>query len=128
MSDLLGKVVVRIDNTQLVINKGQRDNVKLGDIFQVYNLGEELFDPDTKESLGKMRQICGTGIVVDLQEKQSTILSNKISTVNEKKIVTHSGINALLGGAKEEYINPKEIRDDFVDVLNGETIVKLVKR
>ena len=128
MSDILGKVVAKIDGTQLVINKGLRDKIKLGDIFQVYNLGNELFDPDTNESLGKMRLICGTGIVIDVQDKQSTVLSNKISTINEKKIVTRSGINAIIGGTKEEYINPKEIRDDFAGILIGETIAKLVEK
>lgn len=45
------KVMVKRDNL-VTINRGEGAGVMLGDIFNVYALGEELIDPDTKESLG----------------------------------------------------------------------------
>lgn len=46
------KVLVKRDNT-VTINRGEGGGVAAGDIFLVYALGEEMIDPDTKESLGR---------------------------------------------------------------------------
>jgi hypothetical protein len=46
------KVLIKRDNT-VTINRGEGGGVAEGDVFNVYALGEELIDPDTKESLGR---------------------------------------------------------------------------
>jgi curli biogenesis system outer membrane secretion channel CsgG len=46
------KILVKRDNT-VTINRGEGGGVAAGDIFNVYALGEEMIDPDTKESLGR---------------------------------------------------------------------------
>lgn len=45
------KVLIKRDNT-VTINRGEGGGVAEGDVFNVFALGEELVDPDTKESLG----------------------------------------------------------------------------
>ena len=45
------KVLIKRDNT-VTINRGEGAGVTEGDLFNVFALGEEMIDPDTKESLG----------------------------------------------------------------------------
>lgn len=71
----IAKVIKIIDNFKIVINKGEADSVKSGDLCLVYEIGEELFDPDTKESLGKLEIVKGKGKVTHVQDKISTIES-----------------------------------------------------
>jgi curli biogenesis system outer membrane secretion channel CsgG len=46
------KVLLKRDDT-VTINRGEGGGVKEGDVFNVFALGEEMIDPDTKESLGR---------------------------------------------------------------------------
>ena len=46
------KVLAKRD-TQVTINRGEGAGVAVGDVFNVFAQGEELIDPDTKESLGR---------------------------------------------------------------------------
>jgi hypothetical protein len=45
------KVLIRRDN-QVTVNRGEGGGVAVGDTFNAFALGQELIDPDTKESLG----------------------------------------------------------------------------
>ena len=45
------KILIKRDNV-VTINRGEGGGVAEGDTFNVYALGEEMIDPDTKESLG----------------------------------------------------------------------------
>ena len=49
---IIGKVIRKIDDYKIVINKGSADGVVPDNLFLVYRLGDELFDPDTNKSLG----------------------------------------------------------------------------
>lgn len=46
------KVLIKRD-TQVTINRGEGAGVAVGDLFNVFALGDEMIDPDTKESLGR---------------------------------------------------------------------------
>jgi curli biogenesis system outer membrane secretion channel CsgG len=46
------KVLVKRDNT-VTINRGEGGGVAAGDVFIAFALGDEMIDPDTKESLGR---------------------------------------------------------------------------
>ncbi len=76
-----GKVAAIIDHSAVVINKGYRDGVEKDMKFIIYENGEEIFDPDTSESLGKLEYIKAHVIVKFPSEKNSlaeTYLMNKI--------------------------------------------------
>jgi curli biogenesis system outer membrane secretion channel CsgG len=45
------KILIKRD-TQVTINRGEGAGVAVGEVFNVFALGEEMIDPDTKESLG----------------------------------------------------------------------------
>ena len=85
------KVVKLLDEYKIVINKGASDGIKLGQVFLVYKEDEELFDPDTNESLGRLEIVKGKGKVVHLQTKMATV-----DSISKKIIITNRSI--LFGG------------------------------
>jgi len=62
--------------TQVVINRSLNDGVKKGSRFLVYALSEQdLVDPESGESLGRLEIVRGTGVAVHVQDKIATIES-----------------------------------------------------
>ncbi|MCT7517358.1 hypothetical protein [Aliarcobacter cryaerophilus] len=123
------KVIKIIDDNTLVINAGFKNNNIIDNYeFLVYELGEELFDPDTNESLGKLEIIKGTAKPIHIQENMTIIQSNKYNIVEDKKIVKKSNQGLLFSGTLiEEVIEPREKTikpfdnpniGDFVKILN----------
>lgn len=45
--------VIAVTGNQVTINRGDGTGIKVGQIWEIYAMGEELIDPDTGESLGK---------------------------------------------------------------------------
>lgn len=84
MSELEGKVVKVLDIYTLVVNLGKDHGVKNGDRFLIYTLGEEIFDPDTNESLGQIELVKGEGQAIHVQDRLTTIKSSN------KKMVERS--------------------------------------
>ena len=84
--DFPAKVAKVIDSKTIVINRGFEDNVKKGDSFLVYAIGEEIIDPETGESLGKLEIVRGRAIAEHVQEKMSTLKSSK-TVLPDKKVI-----------------------------------------
>jgi hypothetical protein len=55
---------------QIVVNQGG-DRMSQGTLFEIYKQGEELFDPDTKESLGKIEALVATIRITRVAGKMS---------------------------------------------------------
>jgi hypothetical protein len=71
-------VVRVIDRYKLAINRGLEDGLRLGQRILVYKLSnEEIIDPNTEESLGYLEIVKGTGKVIHIQDRLSTIESDK---------------------------------------------------
>ena len=104
---LSGRVVKVLDEYKLVINKGTQDGVVSSDRFLIYQLGEELIDPDTNESLGILEIVCGEGRPEHIQEHITTIVSTKQKKTKSKTVIRRSGIAALYGGEVEETYDPE---------------------
>jgi len=81
-----GKVIKIIDAYRLVINKGSEDGVKNNDRFIILEKGEELFDPDTNESLGFLEIPKLKMKIIHIQEKNSVLESDEINVSFEEKI------------------------------------------
>lgn len=79
MSDQIIVKVAQVygDNTVLVLNKGAEDGIKSYHEFLIYEMGEEILDPDTKESLGRIEVIKGRGKVKHLQPRITVVESSK---------------------------------------------------
>ena len=72
------KVASVLDDYKLVLNAGSNSNIKVGQRYLIYSLGdEEIIDPDTNESLGFLEIVKGTGKVTHVQDKMCTVESDE---------------------------------------------------
>ena len=103
-----GKVVKIINEYTIVINKGDRDGVKNGQRFLIYDYAEEIIDPDTKDSLGMLEIVRGTGKVTHLQEAIATISSDmKTSPGRSIRRINRTSI----GGVWGRMLGPEEVEE-----------------
>jgi curli biogenesis system outer membrane secretion channel CsgG len=65
------KVLLKRDK-EVTINRGEGGGVAVGDTFNVYAMGAELIDPDTKESLGREEAKVGRVKITQVNPKTST--------------------------------------------------------
>ncbi len=66
------------DPTKLVINKGSADGVKRDQRFLVYALSDDdIIDPVKGDNLGRLEIVRGTGRAVHVQERMTTIQSDR---------------------------------------------------
>jgi hypothetical protein len=64
------KVLIKGDN-EITINRGEGAGVAVGDTFNVFALGKEMIDPDTKESLGRQEVKVGQVKITEVDPKFS---------------------------------------------------------
>ncbi|MDO4475017.1 MAG: hypothetical protein Q4B75_10265 [Eubacteriales bacterium] len=122
---ITGKVIKVINDYKIVINKGFADGVTMGTRFLVFRLGEELFDPDTNESLGILELVCGEGKPEHIQEHISTLYTAK-TIVKKTKTVKKSGPYGGLFGETEEIYDPETDEIPFDDV-SKDCLVRQIK-
>ena len=91
------KVVQLLSQSRLVVNRGSHDGIREGQLVLIYAMGDELFDPDTNESLGQVELIKGKAKVVHLQDRIATV---------ENIERTKKDIFNLLGPATQEVVTP----------------------
>lgn len=104
-----------IDDFHVVLNRGNAHGVEEGDKYQIYYLGDEdIIDPETNKSLGKLEYIVGIGKVTNVQEHMCVLESCEYAKGHTKKIVKRT--NGLLGtmnpwgdgSVTEETVEPPE--------------------
>ena len=102
---LNGVVATILDNgLSVVINRGLISGVREGMRYLIYNLGNEIRDPETNEPLGTLEIVCGKGVVSHVQEKLATIVSCKKDTSVTKIIKPKwlmSGLEQLMPETEE---------------------------
>lgn len=81
-----GKVVEVLDEFRVVVNRGAADGVRSGDRFLIFELGPEIKDPESGETLGKLEVVRGTARVVHLQDKMATIQSDDFESFAPRTI------------------------------------------
>ena len=114
-----GLVVKIINEYRIVLNKGARDGVSNGDKFVVFSLGEEIQDPKTGESLGKLEDIKGKGKVIHVQDLICTIETYEFD-------MEPVSINKAFRWATPFYIKEMEkVYQEFVDVKIGDYVRKI---
>jgi hypothetical protein len=62
--------VLRVNDQSVTLSGGGR-TIKRGEIYEVFNLGEKLFDPNTKESLGREELYVGKILISRVKSKMS---------------------------------------------------------
>jgi len=121
---ITGRVIREIDDYTIVFNKGAHDGVSKNQKFLVYYNDEELFDPDTKESLGKLEVICGQGSPSHIQEQITTITSSIYEQSSEIRKVTSSTFTIF---PTEETIIPTKTPQKFKHLDNSNLLIKQLK-
>jgi hypothetical protein len=81
-------VVKIIDDKQLIINAGTENDIKVNDIFEIYEVGEEVKNPIINESLGVLDFIKATIVAVQVTPKMSVCR-------NKENIATSSALRNL---------------------------------
>lgn len=65
-----GKVAKILGNREIVINRGRNDGVRPGMTFEVFAAeGEEVWDPDTGETLGTVEDVKAKAEVTEVKER-----------------------------------------------------------
>ena len=82
------KVIKVTSEYEIIMNKGSDDEISIHDKFLIYNLGDELFDPDSNESLGKLEIVCGRAKVKHIQSRATTLISNIVQQRGKKSFAS----------------------------------------
>lgn len=109
-------VVVSVsgDEMTLVLNVGSVDKIAAGQRFLIYSEGEELFDPITEESLGRLEIVRGTGKALHVQERMTTVRSDAKSeaarTIRKRRHDPFgmASLSAYFGPEEVEEVIPKD--------------------
>lgn len=114
------RVAKVISRTQVVLNVGSENGIRDNSHFLVYSIGEEdILDPVTGNSLGKLEYVKGDGHVIHLQEKICTIETYKKSS--GKRIIKRSNPFWSLGGIETETEEiPSDELEEFNNVVVGD--------
>src|SRR5215216_4180517 len=65
-----GKVAKILGNNEIVINRGRREGVRQGMHFEIFAPeGEEVWDPDTGETLGTVEDVKAKAEVTEVKDK-----------------------------------------------------------
>jgi len=65
-----GKVAKILGNSEIVINRGRGQGVRRGMIFEIFAPeGEEVWDPDTGETLGTVEDVKAKAEVTDVKDR-----------------------------------------------------------
>ncbi len=98
-------VVTVLDDETVVINRGAEHGVKEGQKFLIYFDGDEIFDPNTKKSLGILEIVRGKGIVSHVQQSMATIKSTETRKFNRRFVQRRP----FLGFDQEEIVSDLEV-------------------
>lgn len=102
------KIVKVISRYKVVINKGSKQKINIGDKFLLYYLGEEdIIDNETNENLGRIEYVVGKGKITHIQENISQLETITKQTTNKKKIIK-SGSSYSWNNKEEEIIESEE--------------------
>lgn len=92
--------IVGVSGDSVFLNRGEgAANFNIGDVFDVYQMGEEMIDPDTGESIGSAETKIGQIVITSIQPKKSVAniikmieQSNPIGSICRKttKIINNS--------------------------------------
>lgn len=88
----VAKIASVVDQFRVVINAGRADGVEVNQRFLIYKVGDEVVDPDTKKSLGRLEVVKGIGEVIHVQERMATLQTTEKHEIQRRP----SSWNALL--------------------------------
>lgn len=107
---LRGRVAKIISPSKIAINLGLKDGVEVGMKFIIYEEGEMICDPETRESLEPLELVKGKVEIINVQEKISIgesfeIISTTIDAIYSMREKYTTRIKTIL--TDEEIVEPK---------------------
>lgn len=124
LTQTTAEVIKVINKHTVAINIGSDHGVTLSQNFLIYYEDEELFDPVTKESLGRLEIICGEGTPTHIQSKITTLESARAKTSQLIVRKCDAYYAHVMGIKDNEEVSQKTETLPFEDVKAG----RLVKR
>lgn len=117
-------VVVKVlSQYRVVINRGAIDGIKPGQRFLIYSVSaDEIVDPVTKEPLGHLETVKGSGKAVHVQDRLATIESDRLSMPTRKIIKRRSSTFNPFGDTEEETVEPSREAEPFDDPKVGDRV------
>lgn len=113
------RVVAVRDEYHVVLNRGE-GQVRRGQRFLIYGIGQEVLDIETGESLGRLEVVRGTGVVTHVQEKICTVRSDRRAPTQRRTMKNMSPF-AVLSGKGEQVVEEEPGADlPFDDPANGD--------
>lgn len=113
---IYAKIVQIISNTQVIIDKGEVNGIKIGMKFVIYDEGEEILDPVTKVSLGKFEIQKGNVIVkqtmpgMSLLETEEKLEKRESALSEAMKTISGYNLTYTIERVKQKLeIDPKSI-------------------
>ena len=103
-----GRVAKVLSDREVILNKGANDDIKEGLRFVVFSIGDEILDPNTRESLGCLELVKGKGEVVHVHERICTIETYEYDYVTQTS-------NFILGGEEK-----RRVYRTFQNVSSGD--------
>lgn len=118
--------VIRVmSDDRLVFNRGSEDGIQEGQRFLVYALGDELFDPGTGDSLGRLEIVRGTGVAMHVQEHLTTVDSDKRLPASKRTFRRTDPFHSLIAGSSEEVVHEVGERLPFDEASEGDLVKPL---
>ena len=104
---------IQSNDHEVILNRGSSDGIRMGQRFLIYRIGEEIMDPSSGESLGRLELVAGTGTVIHVQERMCTVRSDMAGKPT-KKITSASSTLMRFAGERiiEELIPAGPLRFD----------------
>lgn len=115
------RVIKIIDDTSLIVNAGIENDVSVNDVMEIYGESEPIFDPQTKENLGKFNVVKDRLKVTKVYEKMCICESPYVSTY-------FASINSIFTSTQRKLdVEPTDISgngDKTIRIGNGAKLIK----
>jgi hypothetical protein len=97
---------------RIVFNKGSRDGVTPGQHFVIYQEGDDILDPETKASLGKLEVVKGRIIAEHVQETMTVAATEAKPKDERSKTLSELMVEASVSEDTRPKLNvrPESIR------------------
>ena len=105
------KIVKIVDDKTVVINYGEDDGAKIGDKLQIISEGEEVFDPDTKASLGTLDTVKEIIEIINVLPKMS-ICKNRSTYIR-------NAITGFMDNFSYNEIKDKTLNVELKEITGG---------
>ncbi|HPA45665.1 MAG TPA: hypothetical protein PLG59_06780 [bacterium] len=116
---LLGQIIRILDDHRLVANRGSADGWAKGDLLVVFEEGDEILDPQTGQSLGKLELVKAEMEAVHVQEHMSILMARLPHLAEQphtvmSALLTHAPSGGTLPGVLPTERGPLPIQRDQI--------------